>query len=624
MRHKEHPLPEPLRPVLTPLRLSLHSIADPEEMPIALREQYSAMKYGDGASVAWWAKRLAAMLMENAELAALHKRYGKLFLAPSAYGSVPTAATTLVQAIAGLLSDKGWNVEWIQIRREGGFERTNYGALGVQARQKAMRLRKIGINPATVLQLAGGCIVVIDDIRCTGAHERAILNLLVQETAVETVAFGYCIAFGGKADVKAEEELNHTLVQRLEDLLPFFDGSLAHPHINARMLKFILLKPLVELAGFWPKIGAGHGMRLYAAALSEDGYFDKPRFREGFRGLEDWLFQNGALRQRDSYRARNLAEGKLAAWNIALGADGSFVAAETGEDLAAEVGYYSRFKFGDVGAIQAIGRKVATQMIAELEAGGSLRAVFERASERGEFMSLTAPGVRNVVSASNFLAREVGLRVNAWLAQHGLPTLVIRTLGRLSSGRDNYAELSSKQRAKREKTSQTIMPRSEYEDFPSHVVFLDDVEVSGATASRAKEGSLSAGALSFHQIFAMRVDPQLAQLDAGIEHRMNHFAIGFGLDGRLKAILQHPDYQPVQRMLRLLLNPENHTQLVEFLSTGIDDAVLLRLYLGAMANDYLWIRSKASRAKGMYGPSLESLRKLLITRGILDGNGLPY
>ncbi|HEX2899292.1 MAG TPA: phosphoribosyltransferase family protein [Bacteroidia bacterium] len=598
-------------------------IADLEGLSAEVRLRYSAMKYGEVQATAWWVSQMAAMIVDDPKMVAFHARFGKICLASSAYGSVPTAATNLAEALASALKTLGWSVDLFQIHRQGGFERTNYGSLAATARKRAMRARKIVLSPATVMQLAGQCVLIVDDLRCTGTHERAIVSLLAQETTVAALVFGYCIGFNVATNASAEEQLNHALVHSAADLLPWFAADPQSPLLNARMLKFILLQAPADLSGFCREIGAVQALRLYRAALSEDGYFDKPRFKPGFAAVEEWLLQAGAIDRKDSYALRNQGEGKVVAWNLHSTPSHPFACAETGANLENEVRLYSRFKFGDVAAIQALGRILAGKMIQTLESWGSLRAMFERAATHGEFVSLTAPGVRNVVSASNALMREVGLRVNLWLTSRGLPTMVIRTLGRLSSGRANYAELSAKQRSGREKTTQTIIPRSEYQAFPSHVVFVDDVEVTGETARRAKDGSLEAGALSFHSVFVFRVDPDLAQANAGIEHRMNHFVVSRQLDATLAEILQHPDYHPVQRRLRLLLHPDNRASLALFLKENVSDPVLMRLYLGAMANDYLWIHGASRGQTGEYAPSLGILRQALQERALLDANGWP-
>lgn len=606
-----------------PQRLARYSMALPEDLPLELRHQYSAMKYGDPEAVRWWAWKLAEMILADPSMNALYTRFGHLCLAPSAHGAVPTAAATLTVEFARRMREAGWSVSCFHIHRQGGFERTNYGALGVGGRKRAMRVRTIRLEADVVDQLAGKFVLVIDDLRCTGTHERMIAALFARETTIAALAFGYCIRIQGAVETQVEESLNHAWIQRPADVLPLFAAGNESPLINARMLKFILMQTPGEVQEFCAQVGTEHGLRLYHAALSADAYFDKTRFRPGFDALEAWLFQAGALARRESCSVRNREERKVVVWNLSEGATREFVCAETGSDLQEEVALYSRFKFGDVEAIRYMGKQVAGAMVEALQAGGSLMHMFERAAAQGEFVHLVAPGVRNVLSASNCLLREVGLRVNVWLTQQGWPTMILRTLGRLGSGRENYAQLTADQRSTREKSTQTLLPLSDYQAFPSHVIFVDDVEVSGQTVKRTRELSLAAGALSFHAVLAFRVHPALAREDAGIEHRMNQCRVSGGLDAVLAAILAHPDYQPVQRMLRLLLHPQNQDGLQDFLEANVSDAIALRLYLGAMANDYLWIQAQQPGERGTYAHSLETMRAILRRRGVLDERGLP-
>jgi hypothetical protein len=618
MRHKEHDSQELSSRVGQSWRLQQYAIADPEEMPLAARHLFSAMKYGDPTAVAQIAAAIAQLIMADARLQALVAARGTLWLAPSAYGVVQSAAACLADAVMTAMRAAGWRVEPFKIDREGGFERMNYGALGRPARERAIRHRKISITAEVAAQLQDQVVVVLDDLRCTGAHERAVAHLLAREVQLAQLAFVYCIAFEGEMQAEQEEKLNHARVKVLQDVEQLFQAGM--PLLNARLLKFILRHPVAALAELWPRIGYAHAEQLYWAALSADGYFDMARFRAGFLALEEWLMGNG-LALRHAHRRRSALAGTVVAHHIRERAPGRFECAERGLDMGHLLALYSRFKFGDILATRQLVGTLTEVMISALEPGGSLRPTFERAARHGEFISLTAPGVRNVISASNHLAREVGLRVNAWLSLQGLPTMVIRTLGRLSSGRANYAELSVQQRSAREKTTQTIIPRSEYQTFPSHVIFVDDVEVSGQTSQRARQKSLKAGALSFHAAFVFKVDPAQAQADAGIEHRMNQYVITGRLDAALAAVLSHPDYQPVQRMLRLLLHPDNAADLPAFLQAHVHDDSLQRIYLGAMSNDYLWIHADAAGQQGIYAPSLKLMGEEMRHRGLLDASG---
>ncbi len=321
--------------------------------------------------------------------------------------------------------------------------------------------------------------------------------------------------------------------------------------------------------------------------------------------------------------AQNRSAGKTVRYVLGQDEQGNFFDLANGVGLEKEIRTYSRMKFGDVPSVQWWGQEMSKTLVADLASGGVLRDLFESARQKGEYIYLTAPGVRNVISASNQLLLEVGQRVNVWLSQQGLPTVICRQIARLGSGRANYAELSADDRKGRTKSTKSLIPASDYAEFPIHVLFLDDVEVTGATVERARRKSLEAGALSFHSIFALQVQPDLAAAHPGIEHTLNQFEVSGSLDPILGEILSDPDYQPVQRMLRLLLHPRNRNGLTEFLE-GVPPRVLLRLYTGAMANDYLWINEDPAEKGPLYWKSLELFSDFLRSKGLLNPDGFTY
>ncbi|MFN8394529.1 MAG: phosphoribosyltransferase family protein [Bacteroidia bacterium] len=622
MRHKEHPQRNINGQWPVALRIVLHGMRRLDDLSDAARKSFSEMKYGSPEAIEAWGTALSDAILQNPEVKALVASHGGLAIASSAYGSVPTAAKALKNVAAQHLKDAGWQVDIFHIQRSGGFERTNYGALQERTRERVMRHRKVALSAETAASLKDKVILIVDDLRCTGAHERAIEAMIHSQVEGARLIFAYCVEFEGEMPAGTEETLNHSAIQSFDDLLLMVKGREGALTLNARLLKYVLLQPNAEVDAYIDAAGRSASLELYRAAMSSDGYFDKSRFQKGFKALEEGLLRRGWTDRRESLDAQNALQGKLVRWNVSESQPGVFLDAGNGGSLDVEIARYSRFKFGDVEAIQQLGRELAGVVIAALERGGSLRTVFEQAGERDEFVSITAPGVRNVVSASNFLMREVAQRVNLWLSHYRLPTMAIRTLGRLRSGRDNYAQLSSKGRAERDLRTQTLVPRSEYQAYPSHVIFLDDVEVTGQTVNRAREESLSAGALSFHAIYVFRVEARQAAQDPGIEHRMNQAVVTGGLDEVVAEILGHPDYQPVQRMLRLLLHPRNREELGGFLADAVGDVVLTRLYVGAVGNDYLWINGEAAGELGLYGASVEILRGEMLRRGLVDVEGL--
>ena len=305
---------------------------------------------------------------------------------------------------------------------------------------------------------------------------------------------------------------------------------------------------------------------------------------------------------------------------IALDSRSDFVCAETGEIVNSFIEEYSRFKFGDVSAIRSLSSATAEMVIKVLEGGGEIRTIFERAKNRAEFLYMQSPGIRNVASSSNHLMIEVTSKVNVWLAQNGLPTVIKKTIGRLASGIANYAELSLEDRKSRLKTTVSLLPESDYSAWPINVIFIDDAVVTGCTQERAKAACLDSGALSFNSFFILRVEQGHAQKDAAIENLMNQRSINGTLDNSVAAVLAHPDYQPVQRMLRLLLNKQNRKQLFDFAMFKVPSQNLIRVYLAALSNDYLNISSGGTR---LYSESVKIVTAVLKERGLIDETGMP-
>jgi hypothetical protein len=177
------------------------------------------------------------------------------------------------------------------------------------------------------------------------------------------------------------------------------------------------------------------------------------------------------------------------------------------------------------------------------------------------------------------------------LGRERLATGIVRTATRFGSGRADYAQLGSLERRTQKKTTQSLIPASDFKDRSIHVIFFDDMVASGATVERAERKFLSAGALSFRAEVLLKTDSTM-QTYPGVEHKINTFQVGSKLDESVAKILMNETYQPVQRMLRLLLSRENQPFLNDFLNKfNIPTVVLIRIYRHALANDYLSLTS---------------------------------
>jgi len=185
---------------------------------------------------------------------------------------------------------------------------------------------------------------------------------------------------------------------------------------------------------------------------------------------------------------------------------------------------------------------------------------------------------------------------NEHLIQHALPTFIHKPLTRLASGSADDTTLDAASRRNRDKPTKILLPVSDFEEQPIHALFIDDAWVTGTTARRARDRALAAGTRSCHQLVAIKVDEEVAKEDSAIEDRLNRFVIHGGLDSNFAGIINHPQFEPVQRLLRLVLHPQNREDLADFCDQ-LDVAGLLKIYRSALANDYLWIRPEEGQEK---------------------------
>lgn len=301
---------------------------------------------------------------------------------------------------------------------------------------------------------------------------------------------------------------------------------------------------------------------------------------------------------------------------IGLDQSGDFCCLKSRKKINNDIKKYSKFKFGDVASIEYFSSKLTDIFIRELYNGSVLRALFEQSKREGSYVYLQSPGIRNVASSSYYLMTSVAEKVNAWAACNMLPTMIKKPIVRLSSGIANYAELSEEKRKNRVKSTVSLLPVSDYSDYPINVIFIDDVEITGCTKNRARAEILKGGALSFNSFFIYQTCPTLARLDASVEHMMNQFEVKGVLDHHVISILSHKDYQPVQRMLRLLLHPSNRSEWSNFAENMVPDHSLKRIYFSALSNDY-HLMKKAGKHESLYSDSLVILGEVLKKKDLI-------
>lgn len=276
---------------------------------------------------------------------------------------------------------------------------------------------------------------------------------------------------------------------------------------------------------------------------------------------------------------------------------------------------YSRAKYGSQKDINFLAGLVINYLERQLDDPESHWArLFTSAREHDDNVVLMTTGWRNVPSTANVLYDIVVEEINVKLAHMGLPTLINVKLPRIAPPCENYASLSTEERERVNLVQDHVIPSENFYRWSGvHVIFGDDVLVTGATADKVLRESLLAGARSFQAIYPIAIDPRVALANATVEERLNMVEISHQLDDTLAKLLGAEDYQPILRTLRLLFSTENYQALPAFLAR-VPAANWLRLYKAALGNEFL--------RQVECIPSLTLLRHYLEDLGLLGSSGV--
>ena len=286
----------------------------------------------------------------------------------------------------------------------------------------------------------------------------------------------------------------------------------------------------------------------------------------------------------------------------------------TGSDATEFAGIYSRAKYGSVNDIRLLADQLADYLCEELDTPNSQWSnLFENAKACGDNVVLMTTGWRNVPSTANVLYERVVEDINVKLAHMGLPTIINVKLPRIAPPCENYASLSTEERERVNLIQDHVIPdKNFYRHSGVHVIFGDDVLVSGSTADKVFYESMSNGAKSFRAIYPVAIDPQVALRDASVEDQLNSVVVQNRLDETVAELLSTQGYQPILRTLRLLFGKENQESLAAFLPK-VPALTWLELYKSALGNEFL--------GQPECAPSLVLLREYLTSTGLLRPNG---
>ena len=294
---------------------------------------------------------------------------------------------------------------------------------------------------------------------------------------------------------------------------------------------------------------------------------------------------------------------------------GSFRDMVDGTDASALAAIYSRAKYGSIQDIRHLAQLVIDYWCVQLDDPESHWArLFSTAKACGDNVVMMTTGWRNVPSTANVLFEMVVSEINVKLAHMHLPTIINVKLPRIAPPCENYASLTTEERERVNLVQDHVIPGENFYRWSGvHVIFGDDVLVTGSTADKVLYESLLSGAKSFQSIYPVAIDPGVALADATVEERLNKVVITHQLDDTLAALLSEADYQPILRTLRLVFSSENCADLAAFLPK-VPARNWLRLYKCALGNEFL--------AQPECAPSLALLKRYLGDAGLLRSDGM--
>lgn len=332
--------------------------------------------------------------------------------------------------------------------------------------------------------------------------------------------------------------------------------------------------------------------------------------KNGFRAFAADMLRRGLIEMGEYVTIL----GGTALYCLEPGPQGHFHDMRTGQEASELAAIYSRAKYGGVDDISYLARRLVDYLYAELDDPCSQwTAMFHDAKASGDCVVMMTTGWRNVPSTANVLYDMVVEAVNLKLAHLALPTIINVKLPRLAPPCENYASLSLEEREQVNRVQDHVIPAENFYRWSGvHVIFGDDVLVTGSTADKVLYESLCNGAKSFRALYPVAIDPRVALTDAMIEDRLNGVAIAQRLDDPLAQLLSAPGYRPILRTLRLVFGEGNQNALEAFLPK-VPAHTWLDLYKAALGNEFL--------AQAQCMPSLLLLRSYLTKLGLLDGAG---
>jgi len=289
---------------------------------------------------------------------------------------------------------------------------------------------------------------------------------------------------------------------------------------------------------------------------------------------------------------------------------------EFGEHVTDFTTRYSKAKYGSYKDIEYFSNILYEYMVRELENKDSQWYIFfENVKNFNEKIVLLTTGWRSAPSTANILFKNFTERLNVWLALKNYPTLINVKLPRLALPCENYASLSEIERISISKNRDHIIPENNF--FASnnvHIIFGDDIFITGSTADKLQLECMKNGAKSFKSLYLAISNPLDAFIDPSLEEYLNNQFITEDLNDDVANLLNYESFTPILRTLRLIFDKKNFVQLPNFIPK-VKNSVWLMLYISALNNDF--------HLEDNCKISIDLLKKHLILKKILNVEGIP-
>lgn len=248
---------------------------------------YSRFKYGEGTIARAYATSLCSLFLQN------HTDWLAEELpvfTGSAYKALPTAAQHILSAFVEELEYRCQlpnPIEQLHIQRMELSE-TDFSHLSLERRKLALAKNRFALPIDESVD--GRRVVVIDDIRVTGAHEDNLRQLLLTEGASEVcflyVAEADAISFATEPEL--EYRLNQCAVPNLEALLVCVQSD--DFRLNARVAGYLMrYQDSSKLAQFFAQLHPLQLSELHTSMLQE-GFHQISAFAKNWQVLTEAVF----------------------------------------------------------------------------------------------------------------------------------------------------------------------------------------------------------------------------------------------------------------------------------------------------------------------------------------------